>query len=102
MAASLLLAPSPSVLFPTRPGHPSRLRAAALLVKFDLVLEAVVQFEVVVLQRRGGARRQPAVGAGAVEQEAGAHCPQQDAQGAHDDDGDQDGVQGVEPGVVLL
>lgn len=80
----------------------SRLGAAALLVQFDLVLEAVVQFEVVVLQGGGGARRQAAVGAGAVEEEAGAHRPQQDAQGAHDDDGDQDGVQGVEPGVVLL
>lgn len=34
----------------------SRLGAAALLVQFDLVLEAVVQFEVVVLQGGGGAR----------------------------------------------
>lgn len=81
---------------------PSRLGAAALLVELDLVLEAVVQFEVVVLQRGGGARRQAAVGAGAVQEEAGAHRPEQDAQGAHDDDGDQDGVQGVQPRVVLL
>lgn len=33
----------------------SRLGAAALLVQFDLVLEPVVQFEVVVLQGGGGA-----------------------------------------------
>lgn len=80
----------------------SRLGAAALLVQFDLVLEAVVQFEVVVLQGGGGARWQAAVGAGAVQEEAGADRPEKDAQGAHDDDGDQDGVQGVKPRVVLL
>lgn len=80
----------------------SRLRAATLLVQFDLVLEAVIQLEVVVLQGGGGARRQPAVGAGAVQEEAGAHRAEQDAKGAHDDDGDQDRVQGVQPGVVLL
>lgn len=83
-------------------GAASRLRAAALLVELDLMLEAVVQFEVVVLQCGGGARRQPTVGARAVEQQAGAHCTQQDAQRAHDDDGDQDGVQGVQPRVVLV
>lgn len=86
-------------LFPETPS--SCLGAAALLVQLDLVLEAVVQFKVVVLQGGGGAGRQAAVGAGAVEEEAGAHRPEHDAQGAHDDDGDQDGVQGVQPGVVL-
>lgn len=66
------------------------------------MLDAVVQLKVVVLQRGGGARRQPAVGARAVKQQAGADSTQQDAQGAHDDDGEQDGVQGVQPGVVLV
>lgn len=84
------------------PRTASRLSAAALLVQFDLVLEAVVQFKVVVLKGGGGAWRQAAVGAGAVQEEAGADRPEQDAQGAHDDDGDQDGVQGVQPRVVLL
>lgn len=79
----------------------SRLGAAALLVEFDFVLEAVVQFKVVVLQRGGGARRQAAVGAVAVE-EAAADGAEQDAQGAHDDDGEEEGVQGVQPRVVLL
>lgn len=69
--------------------------AAALLVEFDFVLEAVVQFEVVVLQSGGGSWRESAVGARAVQEEAGAHRPEQDAQGAHDDDRDQDGVQSV-------
>lgn len=79
----------------------SRLRAAALLVQFHLVLEAVVQFKVVVLQGGGRTRRQAAVGAGAVEEEAGAHRSEQDPQGAHHDDRDQDGVQGVQPGLLL-
>ncbi len=52
MAVSLALAPSP---FAHPPLTSSRLGAAALLVQFDLVLEAVVQFEVVVLQGGGGA-----------------------------------------------
>lgn len=82
-------------------GAASRLRAAALLVELDLVLEAVVQLEVVVLQRGGGARREAAVGAGAVEEQAGANGAQQDAQRAHHDDGEEDGVQRVQPGVVL-
>ncbi|MEQ2175219.1 hypothetical protein GOODEAATRI_015834 [Goodea atripinnis] len=73
----------------------SCLGAAALLVEFDFVLEAIVQFEVVVLQSGGGSRRESAVGARAVQEEAGAHCPEQDAQGAHNDDRDQNGVQGV-------
>lgn len=80
----------------------SRLGAAALLVQFDFVLEAVVELEVVVLQGGGGPRGQAAVGAGAVQEEAGAHRPEQDAQRAHDDDGDEDGVQRVQPRVVLL
>lgn len=83
-------------------GRRSRLGAAALLVELDLVLDAVIQLEVVVLQRGGAARSQAAVRAGAVEQEAGTDGAQQHAQGAHDDDGDQDGVQRVEPGTVLL
>lgn len=80
----------------------SRLGAAALLVEFDLVLESVVEFEVVVFQRGGGARGQAAVGASAVEEQSGAHGSQQDAQRAHDDDSHQDGVQRVQPGVVFL
>lgn len=66
------------------------------------MLDAVIQLKVVVLQRGGGARREPAVGAGAVEEQSGADGPQQDAQGAHHDDGEEDGVQRVEPGVVLV
>ena len=66
------------------------------------MLDAVVQLKVVVLQRSGRARREPAVGAGAVEEESGADRPQQDAQGAHHDDGEEDGVQRVQPGVVLV
>lgn len=80
----------------------SGLRAAPLLVDLHLVFDAVVQLEVVVLQRGGGARRQAAVGAGAVQQQAGAHGAQQHAQRAHHDDGEEDGVQRVQPGVVLL
>ena len=82
--------------------RPSGLGAAPLLVDLDLVLEAVVQLKVVVLQRGGAARRQAAVGARAVEQQAGTHGAQQHAQRAHHDDGDQDGVQRVQPRVVLL
>lgn len=66
------------------------------------MLDAVVQLKVVVLQRGGRARREPAVGAGAVEEQPGADRAQQDAQGAHHDDGEQDGVQSVQPGVVLV
>ena len=80
----------------------SRLRATPLLVDLHLVLDAVVQLKVVVLQGGGGAGGQAAVGAGAVEQHAGAHGAQHHAQGAHHDDGEQDGVQGVQPGVVLV
>lgn len=81
--------------------HHSGLRAAPLLVDLHLVLDAVVQLKVVVLQRGGGARREAAVGAGAVEEQAGANGAQQDAQRAHHDDGEEDGVQRVQPGVVL-
>lgn len=66
------------------------------------MLDAVVQLKVVVLQRRGRARRESAVGARAIEEQAGADRPQQDAQGTHHDDGEEDGVQRVEPGVVLV
>lgn len=66
------------------------------------MLDAVVQLEVVVLQCGGAAGGQAVVGAGAVEQETGAHRPQQNTQGTHDDDGDQDGIKGVQPGVVFL
>ena len=55
------------------PSFSSGLGAAPLLVDLDLMLEAVVQLKVVVLQRGGAARRQAAVGARAVEQQAGAH-----------------------------
>lgn len=81
---------------------PSGLGTAALLVDLHLVLDAVVQFEVVVLQRGGAAGRQAVVGARAVEQEPGANRSQQNAQGTHDDDGDQDGIKGVQPGIVFL
>lgn len=80
----------------------SCLGAAALLVELHLVLEAVVQLKVVVLQRGRTTRRQATVGARAVEQQASTHSSQQHAQGAHNDDGDQDGVQRVQPRVVLL
>lgn len=66
------------------------------------MLDAVVQLEVVVLQCGGGARREPAVGAGAVEQQPRADGAEEDPEGAHHDDGEEDGVQGVEPGVVLV
>ncbi len=81
---------------------PSGLGTAALLVDLHLVLDAVVQLKVVVLQRGGAAGRQAVVGAGAVEQEPGTNRSQQNAQGTHDDDGDQDGIKGVQPVVVLL
>ena len=66
------------------------------------MLDPVVQLEVVVLQRCGGARGQPAVGARAVEEQSRTHRTQKHSQGAHHDDGEQDGVQCVQPGVVLL
>lgn len=72
------------------------------MVELDFVFEPVVKFEVVVFQGGGRSRGEPAVRARAVEQQPGAHGPQQDAQRGHDDDGHQDGVQGVQPRVVLL
>lgn len=66
------------------------------------MLDPVVQLKVVVLQRRGGARRQPAVRARAVEEQPSADGSQQDAQRAHHNDGEEDGVQRVQPGVVLV
>ena len=66
------------------------------------MLNPVVQLKVVVLQRRGGAWREPAVGARAVEEQPRADGAQQDAKGAHHDDGEEDGVQRVQPGVVLV
>lgn len=45
------------------------------MVHLDLVLEAVVELEVVVLQRCAAAGAQARVGAGAVEQEPGTRGP---------------------------
>lgn len=80
----------------------SCLRAAPLLVYLYFVLDPIVQLKVVVLQRRGGARGEPAVGARAVEEQTGTNCTQQDTQRAHHDDGEEDGIQCVQPGVVLV
>lgn len=80
----------------------SRLRAAPLVVHLDLVLEAIVELEVVVLQRRAAAGAQAGVGTGAVEQEPGAGGPQEHAQRAHGDDGDENGIQGVEPALFFV
>lgn len=79
------------------PGHPSGLWAALLVVHLHLVLDAVVQLEVVVLQRGGAPWGQPGVRARAVEKEPGADGPEEDAERAHRYDGHQDGIQGVEP-----
>lgn len=92
----------PGDVFQQRSPSPSSLRAASLLVYLHLMLYPVVQLKVIVLQRCGGARREPAVGAGAVEKQSGANRTQQDAQRAHHDDSEEDGVQRVEPGVVLV
>lgn len=72
------------------------------MVDLDFVLDAVVQLKVVVLQRGGGAGGEAAVRTGAVQEQACAHRPQQDAQRTHHYDGEEDGVQRVEPGVVLV
>lgn len=66
------------------------------------MLDPVIKLEVVVLQRCGGARGEPAVGARAVEEQPRANGAEQDAQRAHHDDGEEDGVQRVQPGVVFL
>lgn len=72
------------------------------MVHLDLVLEAVVELKVVVLERGAAAGAQARVGAGAVEQEPGARGPQKDAQRAHGDDGDEDGIQRVEPALLFV
>lgn len=66
------------------------------------MLDSIIQLKVVVLQGGGAARGQAVVGARAVKQKSGTHGPQQNAKRTHDDDGDQDGIQRVQPGVVFL
>lgn len=72
------------------------------MVHLDLVLEAVVELEVIVLQRGAAAGAQARVGTGAVEQEPGTCGSQEDAQRAHGDDGDEDGIQRVEPALFFV
>ena len=72
------------------------------MVHLDLVLEAVVELEVVVLQCGAAAGAQAGVGAGAVEQEPCTRGPQEDAQRAHGDEGDEDGIQCVEPALFFV
>jgi len=62
------------------------------VVHLDLVLEAVVELEVVVLQRGAAAGAQARVGTGAVEQKPRTCGPEEDAQRAHGNDGDENGV----------
>lgn len=50
------------------------------MVHLDLVLEAVVELEVVVLQRGAAAGAQARVGTGAVEQKPRTCGPEEDAQ----------------------
>lgn len=71
------------------------------MIDFDLVLEAIVELKVVVLQCGAAPRTQTGVGAGAVEEETSTGGPQQDAQRAHGDDSDQDGVQCVQPALFF-
>lgn len=71
------------------------------MVHLDLVLEAIVELKVVVLQCGAASRTQPGVGTGAVEEEPSAGGPQQDAQRAHGYDGDEDGIQCVQPALFL-
>jgi hypothetical protein len=70
----------------------SCLRAALLMIDLDLVLEAIVELKVVVLQCGAAPRTQTRIGAGAVKEEARTGGPQQDPQRAHGDDGDQNGI----------
>lgn len=72
------------------------------MVHLDLVFEAVVELEVVVLQRGAAAGTQAGVGAGAVQQEPRTRGPEEDAQRAHGDDGDENGVQGVKPALLFV
>ena len=62
------------------------------MVHLDLVLETVVELEVVVLQRGAAAGAQAGVGTGAVEQQPRTRGPEEDAQRAHGNDGDENGV----------
>lgn len=71
------------------------------MVKLHLVLDAIVELKVVVLQGGGGARGQASVGAGAVQQKTSAHGAQQDSQRAHHYDGEENGVQGGKPRILL-
>lgn len=59
------------------------------------MLDAVVQFEVVVLQRGGAPRGQPGIRARAVEEQTSTDGPEEDTEGAHCYNGHQDGIQGV-------
>lgn len=72
------------------------------MVHLDLVLDAIVQLEVVVLQRGGAPRGQPSVRARAVEEQTSADGPEEDAKGAHRYDGHQDGIQGVQPAFLFV
>lgn len=72
------------------------------MVHLDLVLEAVVELKVVVLQGGAAAGAQPRVGARTVEQKPCTRGPQEDSQGAHGDNGDEDGIQGVEPALFFV
>lgn len=72
------------------------------MVHLDLVLDAIVQLKVVVLQRGGAPRGQPCVRARAVEQQTGTDGPKEDAEGAHGYDGHQDRIQGVEPAFFFV
>lgn len=80
----------------------SCLGAALLVVHLDLVFKAVIELEVVVLQRGAAAGAQARVGTGAVEQEACTGGPQEDTQRAHGNDGDEDGIQCVQPALFFV
>lgn len=81
---------------------PSGLRAALLVVHLDLVLQAIVELEVVVFQCGAAAGAEAGVGAGAVEQEPRTGGSQEDPQRAHGNDGDENGVQGVQPAFLFV
>lgn len=80
----------------------SCLGAALLVVHLDLVFKAIIELEVVVLQRGAAAGAQARVGTGAVEQEACTGGPQEDTQRAHGNDGDEDGIQRVQPALFFV
>lgn len=50
------------------------------MVDLDLVLEAIIELKVVVLQCGAASRTQTRIGAGAVEEETRTGGPQQDTQ----------------------